>query len=97
MASDRYLAWENQAVGILKQLWRRDPIADPVIARFTFYFKNRSGEPDLSNCYEGPQDALAKAGVISNDKIIQGHDGSRKHFGEEPRVVIELLALEEGQ
>jgi Holliday junction resolvase RusA-like endonuclease len=95
LPSDRYLAWENSTVLELKSLWGwRDPIDEPVILRARFYFKNHAHEPDLSNLYEGVQDALQKAGIILNDKIIQGHDGSRKVFGEGPRVEIEIIAME---
>ncbi len=95
IASDRYLVWERDAVATLANLWGwRAPIGEPIILRALFFFENRRSEPDLSNLYEGLQDALAKAGVITNDKIIQGHDGSRKIFGEDPRIVFALIRME---
>lgn len=93
-ASDLYLGWENNAIQILRSKWvGKDPLKCPIVARFTFNFENRQHEPDLSNCYQGPEDALQKAGVIANDKLISAHDGSRKRFGLAPSVEIELVAF----
>lgn len=95
LPSDLYLAWEKAAVLDLKSQWGwRDPIDKPIILRARFYFKNRQHEPDLSNCLEGPQDALQKAGVIANDRLIT-RIYAEKFFGEEPRVEIELQEFNE--
>lgn len=55
-----------------------------------FYFKDHQSEPDLSALYEGIQDVLEKEGIIKNDRLIFGHDGSTKIFNEEPRIEIAL-------
>lgn len=34
--------------------------------------------PDLSNLYQMPEDLLQYAGVIEDDRLIAGHDGSRR-------------------
>lgn len=91
MPSDEYLIWERQAVAALQKHWNDRPAIDKAVhVRLTFWFLNHSGEPDLSNCYQGPEDALQKAGVIENDKLIRSHDGSRKRFGRQPCVEIEV-------
>lgn len=63
-----------------------EPISSPIQACFRFYFsdfytkqgKQRATLPDMSNLYQGPEDALQAAGVITNDTIIENHDGSRR-------------------
>lgn len=94
MPSDRYLDWERFTVVRLKRVWGfKPPISEPVIMRAVFGFKNHQHEADLSNLYEGIQDALQKAGVLVNDKLIYGHDGSRKVFGIDEGVSVQLIRL----
>lgn len=96
--SPQYKKWEGIAhAKILESLYNAGSfraIIAPVNMCALFYFANRQAEPDLSALYEGIQDVLQKAGVIENDKLIYAHDGSRKIFGQEPRVEIELTAME---
>jgi len=103
--SDRYLKWEASMYPVLKQIMLKLtpkekallPISTPLRAQFKFYFKNHKSEPDLSNCYEAPQDLLQKCGVIVDDKLIHSHDGSRKYFDcPNERVEIKLFVLENG-
>lgn len=90
----QFLEWQKSAMVSLKQAnMSREMITVPIEARFKFYFKNRSGEADLSNLIEAPQDVMKKAGVIEDDRLIQVIHAT-KHFGHEPRVEIELYALE---
>lgn len=93
--SARFTEWNRVALFTLKQAWKRDPIRVPCEMRITFYFKNRSGEADLSNLIEGPQDALTQAAVIVDDNLIT-MIRAQKIFStkEEPRVEIELIADE---
>lgn len=92
IASDKYMAWEQRAVLHLKHAWAGRPKYDKqVIAQFTFHFANRHSLPDLSNAYQGPEDALQKAGVLLNDKLIAGHDGSRIKVGGTPHVVVRVF------
>lgn len=76
------------------------PIRDPVIAKFTFIypkdeFYTKKGQrsknlPDISNLYELPQDALQSAGILENDRLIRGHDGSRILWGPARKIIVEL-------
>jgi len=50
--------------------------------------------PDLSNLYQLGEDALEKSGILENDRLISGHDGSRRfHDKENPRTEIELFYI----
>jgi Holliday junction resolvase RusA-like endonuclease len=65
------------------------PITSDIFVRILFFYpktvyftkdgrrSNRVG--DISNLYQIVEDALQKAGVISNDSNIIGHDGSRRY------------------
>lgn len=66
----------------------------PVNVKFSFYLPTRR-LPDLSNLYQLPEDALEKAGILANDKLIGGHDGSRRYYDPaNPRTVIEITPLD---
>jgi Holliday junction resolvase RusA-like endonuclease len=71
------------AVAIRTQ-WKSDvKLMCRVNCKFTFYLQCKStseNTPDLSNLYELPQDALERAGVLANDRKIEGHDGSRRVY-----------------
>ena len=93
---DRFIRWADFArVFIYRAKPPEKPIDFYVNMKATFYLKNKQHEPDLSNAYQGIEDLLQKTGVIKNDKLIGGHDGSRKIFdpNEPERVVIELSRL----
>lgn len=53
--------------------------------------------PDLSNLYELPQDALTKANIISDDKIIRSHDLSRILPWHENALEIWIMPYREQQ
>lgn len=84
--------WERLALLTLRQVLPNEVIDEPLEAKFIFYFANKKGEPDVSNLIDSPQDALKKAGVIIDDRIIQVVH-AQKFFGEEPRVEIELYRI----
>ena len=90
--SPKYLAWENSALVYILQAKQKYklPIDFKCVAHFEFYFKNAQAEPDLSNCIEGPQDLLQKAGVITNDKLIISLS-AHKVIGVEPKTVIIIV------
>ena len=72
------------------------PLNEPLVATFLIYRRQSVGAPgDLSNYYEGPQDALERAGVIEDDRLIRSHDGSRiLQDKENPRVDIILWPMD---
>lgn len=79
---------ESDLVQKLKRKFKGETITGSINAEFLFYYPKsvyftkkgvRSKNiADLSNLYELPQDALTKAGVIEDDRIIDSHDGSRR-------------------
>lgn len=98
LASERYLDWQKMAVSFVERERVKARIATPIacklFAKYYFHFKNRQAEPDTSNCVEGPQDVLTRAGVIVDDKQIWSFY-AEKDFGLEPKTIIELYAAEE--
>jgi Holliday junction resolvase RusA-like endonuclease len=99
----RYLRWAEEATVQVLQALKfyqrhgdlREPISEPVNLKVLCYFKDHQAEPDLSALYEGIQDVLQDFGVISDDKLVHGHDGSRKIFGQEPRMEVEVTLMGE--
>lgn len=83
--SEKYEAWKLEFMWLLKDAMKKEgvtaPINAPVNLKLVIYFKNHAHEPDLSNSYQGIEDCLEEVGIISNDKLIYSHDGSRKVFG----------------
>lgn len=91
--SPKYTQWEKNAIAALLCANKGPLISCPLEARFKFYFVNHQAEPDASNLIEGPQDALKKAGVISDDRIIQ-RVTAEKFFGGMAMTEIELYEFE---
>lgn len=100
----RYKDWEKSAVD---QLWVQriqyqasmtgpwEPIDYPVQVTFIFYIR-RKGKYDLSNLYQGPEDALVKGLILEDDSLIESHDGSRKHVGDEAdQILISIKPFKE--
>ena len=98
----KYKEWEK---GVVDQLWVQrmqyqasmigpwKPIDEPVEVCFIFYI-SKKGKFDLSNLYQGIEDALVKAQILKDDSLIESHDGSRKHLGcELPRILITIRAF----
>ena len=77
---ENYGAMKKAADNLALQ-WVGKPIDFPVSLKIMSYgaWKDGSGNmPDASNLYEFPQDALEKAGIITNDRLVEHHDGSRR-------------------
>ena len=100
----RYKEWEK---GVLDQLWVQrmqyqasmtgpwEPIAEPVQVTFIFYIRKK-GKYDLSNLYQGIEDALEKSQILEDDSLIESHDGSRKHIGDEAdQILIRIRPFKE--
>lgn len=80
---------------------RMDTIECDVNAKITFYYpksvyfakaghrSNKVG--DLSNLYQNVEDSLQKAGIIKNDALIIGHDGSRLVPVDDTRYFLEIV------
>ena len=97
--SKRYEVWKQTAIAHIKQRIAHHgafrTIDFPVILKCTFCYENRKNEQDLSNAYQGVEDILQELKLIENDKLIYGHDGSRKIFGGENKTIIEIFRMEE--
>lgn len=88
--SQKFRIWERNALILIRQRFKGfEMITTPIAAQFDFYFKNKAGEPDISNLCEAPCDLLTKAGIIIDDKIITLMT-ARKWFGNDPGTVIRL-------
>ena len=77
----------------LKEIWRHvQKDIRKIEIKLVFHFKNHQHEADVSNLVEAPQDALTKAGVIIDDKIIQVVSATKVFDGTEG-TDIELYAV----
>lgn len=82
--SRQFLAWESVALPVLKRDFAgRQTIDKALEINLVFHFKDKRREPDVSNLVEAPQDALTKAGVIIDDRIIQVVKASKVFDGTE--------------
>lgn len=69
------------------------PLATPQNLAALIYRNRNSG--DLDNFLAAICDALQAAGIVANDRLIRGHDGSRLLLDyRRPRVEITLTPLE---
>ena len=93
MQSRQAMEWQDKAVLQLQSQTRGIiPCQDPCNLTARIYRDKNHG--DLGNYLAAICDALEKAGVVVNDKWIQGFDGSRLHVDRKnPRVELELTAL----
>lgn len=64
-----------------------EPINEPVAVEFLFFIEGH-GKIDLSNLYQGYEDALVAAGILADDSLIMSHDGSRKYLGQKRGHVL---------
>jgi len=97
--SKEYQKWEADAA---KQLMCQRvameyefPVTCQIQVKFTIY-RHGFREPDLSNLIQSCEDALQKGGIIKNDSLIRGVDGSRQYPGtveSQARVEIEIREM----
>lgn len=94
--------WEAVAVAQLVRQYREwarglpmgTPIDFPVNMKALVY-RERAGRADLINFLSAVSDALERAGVLVDDRLVASLDGSRLLLDRErPRVEIELTACE---
>jgi len=57
-----------------------EPITGSINLKMLFYgaWKEDTAIPDQSNLYQMPEDLLEAAGIIENDNLVDGHDGSKR-------------------
>lgn len=89
-------AWEAIAVAQLRGQAARlcpAPLDAPVNMRALVY-RERAGRTDLLNYLSAISDALERAGIVTDDKLVAALDGSRLMVDRErPRVEITLTLL----
>jgi Holliday junction resolvase RusA-like endonuclease len=94
--------YRDWAKGVEDQLWVQrmkymasmtgpwQPISEAVEVTFEFFMKDKK-RYDLSNLYQGIEDALVKARILDDDSLIESHDRSRKYLGcIAPRILIAI-------
>lgn len=99
-----FIGQNKQDAAILKHLVQNfrlhskqidGPIDYPVVATMRFHYpltkKNEIPRKvmDLSNLYQGPEDALQAAGVLLDDRFIESHNGSCRVYGA-PQKALEV-------
>lgn len=68
-SNERVKAWQETAVQSLKNQFKGLLVTDyPIALSLVFYFDNKRRH-DLDNAASGVMDALAKAGVITDDSV----------------------------
>lgn len=87
-------AWEAIAVAQLRRQWQTLGVAGPVaysVNLRALVYRERAGRADLLNYLAAVSDALEKAGVLEDDRLVASVDGSRLGLDRaRPRVEIEL-------
>lgn len=81
--TSKYRAWE---IGVAKELMVQrieqglETITQRVNVSFLIFYLQKPGkqEPDLSNLIQSVEDAMVVAGILQDDKLIVGFDGSTK-------------------
>ena len=92
--SAQHRAWESRAVLELRQQWHpREPLRVPVRLTATVYRERAVG--DLLNYLAAVSDALERARVVDDDRLILSLDGSRlAKDAARPRVELTLTPME---
>lgn len=65
----------------------------PKSVYFTKAGKRSNKVADLSNLFEAVSDGLQKAGIISNDSLINGFNGSKREAGED-KYILKIIITE---
>lgn len=93
LPSEPHQRWFCSALPQLKAQWRRLPLSVPVGVRAIFYRDRAAG--DLCNYMQALADALERAGVVKNDRLIGSWDGSRlRKDAARPRIEVTIADLE---
>ncbi len=95
--ADTARSWEEMAVLQLAAQFRKQSASGAAHAsaknlKALFYRERDTG--DLGNFLSAACDALERAGIVVNDRLIRGFDGSRLLLDREnPRVELELTEM----
>lgn len=105
-SSNKAQLCESQLAWKLARLKKLTPnqlaISCPINLQCVFHYKKtKSGKPtkrvaDLSNLLQGPEDALQKAGIILNDKLIESFDGTRRIYDADKTMLEIIITKFEG-
>ena len=94
--SKQYKAYEKEALALIRQQWKDEPIGEPVNVAMVFHMPTRR-RVDLVNLQEAALDVLVKAGVLADDNcsIVTSMDGSAVAYDKEnPRTEIRITEKE---
>lgn len=97
LPSQANVSWTNDAVRQLRDQWQsqrgRLPALDaPLSVTYRFYLVNRRSEADADNLMAAVNDALQKAGVIADDKLIRCGVFSKSYDADQPRTELVITA-----
>lgn len=74
------------------------PISEPCHVRAIYYLRDRRSQPDINNLQAATADILQAAGILTNDRLIEHWDGSRRVFyTSHPRVDVYIKVIGAGQ
>ena len=89
----RYLDNQETLAWFFKKNWHgTDPIDYPIEISYAVHFPTKHSR-DNDNVLKAIQDALQYAGIVKNDKWIQGTGKTRIYFDGKARLIIELRRL----
>ena len=93
LQSRQYIAWEMSAVAQLRVQARGLAAANRPCAMRALVYRDRD-VGDLLNYLAAVSDALERAALVENDRLIVSVDGSRMLIDRQrPRVEVELTAF----
>jgi Holliday junction resolvase RusA-like endonuclease len=93
--ADGFPKWKFSATVKGQIVWKTAVFVVPVSVRALIYRDAERG--DLVGYLQAIGDALERAGVVANDKLIGSWDGSRRLIDrKQPRVEIEIEAMQVG-
>lgn len=87
--SKKALGWTEGALPQIKSQWRSKPIDKECGIECEVYYKTRRPDLDVSLL----MDALEKAGVYTNDRLVHEIIAHKQYDKEEPRVEVTIYEL----
>ena len=93
--SKAYIQYETDSLWHLKQY--KNKYAGKVRLTAKYWMPNRRSWPDLIGLLQATSDILEKAGIIENDKWIEGYDGSRIVGIDKENPRAEIIIREVGE